>query len=342
MLLLASLFVGCRNDQQKSQSDKESIEGSEGIPVIVRSVQSSTQSSETLVSGNVEGNKTVRLAFMVGGRISNIISEDGQVVSKGQLVASLDPALYNIAKQQADIQVGQVSDEYNRLSILHERNSLSESDFKKVSYTLQQAKTQQRLHAQNLAYTKLYSPITGVVLKTMAETGEITSVGNPVLVISDISSVNINAYIPENQLSSVRIGQQASVDITALGRTTTGKVIEVGSAAEATSRAFTVKIKVANPGMEIRPGMIAEVKFKDSTEKQGIMIPTEALLKDAGGESFVYTVDLSLKKAFKRRVSIGALSANEIQIVSGLKEGESIVTGGQHKLSDGVAVSISK
>lgn len=155
---------------------------------------------EISLSGNIEGFKTVRLGFLVAGKIDQIAFNEGDKVPKGHMIASLDPSSYNIAKEMADIQVNQVQDEYNRLKIMHDNNSLSESDFSKITFGLQQAKAQQKLHTKNLADTRLYSPIEGILLKKLAETGEITGVGLPLFVISDIRKIKVSAFIPENEL----------------------------------------------------------------------------------------------------------------------------------------------
>jgi membrane fusion protein, multidrug efflux system len=339
--ILLLLFILSACGKKAGEKEEKSVADIQAIPVVAEQVKEIPFGSEISVSGNVEGNKTVKLGFMVAGRIRNIISQEGQQVSKGQLIASLDPSNYTIAKQMANVQVSQAQDEYNRLKIMFERNSISESDFKKAGFALEQAKTQQKLQAQNLGYTKLNAPISGVIIKALAEAGEITSVGNPVIVISDISTVNVNAYIPENQLNAIKLGQPATVQIAALEGTYIGKVVEVGSDADPTSRAFTVKIRISNSERAIRPGMIAKVEMQGNRVKQAIAVPGESIVREADGQAFVYVVDLKQQKAFKRPVSIGQLVDNKIEITSGVAARETIVTGGQHKLSDGAAISLS-
>src|ERR1700754_3168226 len=153
-LLLLLLIAGCKSRTAGTVEGKAA-----GIPVKVEKVQSSTVANDVRVSGNVEGNTTVKLGFLVGGKINYIFGKEGQPVSRSQLVASLEPTNYLIARQLADVQVGTTSDEFGRLKILHDRNSLSESDFTKIGYALQQAKLQQQMQQKNLADTKLYSPI---------------------------------------------------------------------------------------------------------------------------------------------------------------------------------------
>lgn len=337
--LLAFTLIHCK--------PKPAVTGDTGgtgkaIPVRTEPADNVTAGWSLSVSGNIDGNQTVRLGFMVGGKINYIAAAEGQAVSRGQLVASLDPVNYSLAKDMADVQVKQVTDEYNRLKIMHDRNSISESDFKKVGFALEQAQTQQKQQAQNLAYTKLYSPISGVLLKKMAEVGEITGVGNPVLVIADISTVKVNAYIPESEIQKIKLGQPATVQIGALDTSFNGKIVEVGSAADPNSRAFTIKIGLQNTRLRIRPGMIAEVRLPMQQNKSLLAVPAEAVLHDTDDQTYVFVADTQQHKAFKRKVTLGQLAENRVEITSGLTAGERVVTGGQQKLTDGAAISITQ
>lgn len=331
------IVTGCGSTQETSQSTSETINT---VPVMVTQVEPSKSYSEISINGNIEGHKTVRLGFMVAGKINHITASEGQHISKGQLVASLDPASYEIAKELSDIQVNATTDEYNRLKIMRDRNSLSEGDFSKVNFGLQQAKAQQKLQEKNLTDTRLYSPISGVLLRKLGEVGEITGVGTPLFIISDISKVKVNAYIPEGELHRIRLGQTAEVTISALDAAYNGKVIEVGSAADPTSRAFTVKIELPNPKNLIRPGMIAEVKLPSEHQTDILALPVEAVLHGLDNQSYVFVFDHTQQKAFKRNISVGMLKDNKITVTSGLSAGESVVTAGQTKLTDGSKVSV--
>ncbi|MGB8491526.1 MAG: efflux RND transporter periplasmic adaptor subunit [Bacteroidales bacterium] len=309
------------------------------VPVVSSNVATESSRNEITLSGNIEGNKTVRLGFMVAGKINYIAVNEGQTLSKGQLLSSLDPVSYEIAKEMADIQVNQVQDEYDRLKLMYDKNSLSESDFAKISFGLQQAKAQQKLHTKNLTDTKLFTPFTGVLLKKLTEVGEITGVGMPLFVVSDISRIKVNAFIPENELENIRIGQNADVRIPAIDKTFDGKITEVGSVADPASRAYSVKLEAGNPGLLIRPGMIAEIVIGGNTS-EFLAVPVEAVMHDLDNQSFVYVIDTAAKKAFKRQVSLGVIRNGKIEVMSGLREHETIVTGGQQKLVDGSRVII--
>ncbi|MCX6335432.1 MAG: efflux RND transporter periplasmic adaptor subunit [Bacteroidia bacterium] len=336
LVLILILATGCRTKKAQSEAPETAI------TVLTGSVSKISSSDEISLSGNIEGSKTVRLGFMVAGKINFIALYEGQTVSKGQMISSLDPGSYIIAREMADIQVNQVQDEYNRLKAMYDNKSLSESDFSKITYGLQLAKAQQKLHTRNLADTKLYSPIEGVMLKKLAEVGEITGVGLPLFVISDIRKIKVSAFIPESELHKIKTGQKAEVQISSLSDKYNGKITEVGSAADAASRAFSVKIEIDNPQLVIRPGMIAEVKIIPEKINEVLAIPVGSVLHDYNNQSFVFVVDTAKNKVSRRNVIPGKLINDKIEIISGLIEKEIIVTGGNQKLAEGSLITTSK
>lgn len=217
---------------------------------------------------------------------------------------------------------------------------MSESDFMKCKYVLDGAIGQQKLRAKDLADTKLYAPISGILLKKMGEAGEMVSAGMPILVISDISRVKVNAYIPENRLKDIRIGQEVRIRIDAIDAIRNGKITEVGGMADPTTRAFTVKAIVENHGNIIRPGMIAEVSITTPDSTTTVVVNSATLLQTPDGQPYVYVADKERQQAFRRNISIGAIRDNRIEVVSGLKAGETVVVGGAQKLSNGSSISI--
>lgn len=329
------LAVSCDKKADKNETDT-------AIHITTVTAEEVEAGDGFVVSGNVEGQKTVDMGFLVSGRIADIKGEEGSLVSKGALIATIDPTNYAIAKELADVQVSQAADEYERLKLMHDRKSVSESDFNKSRFALDGAKAQQKLRAKDLADTKLYAEIGGILLKKRAEEGEIVSAGIPILTIADISRVKVCAYIPENRLKEVKIGQEVKVRIDAIDKEQTGTVKEVGGVADPATRSFTIKTELDNPGLSIRPGMIAEVSFAPTGGAKILAIRSTSLLHTPDGTPYVYVIDPKTNRAYRRNVSVGSLRGEYIEIVSGLRQGEIVAAGGKQKLSNGSIVSISK
>lgn len=312
------------------------------IPVVAKQIEKISVNQEITASGNIEGRKTVKLGFLVAGRINYIAAGEGAVIEAGQLLASLDPESYRLAKDMADANLAQMQDEYNRLNLMHDRQSISDGDFSKISNGLKVARAQQKLQNKNLADTKLYSPIKGVLLKRGVEVGEIIGAGMPLFAVSDISVIHVNASVPESDLRQVRLGAPASVYISSIDSTATGKVVEIGSLAEPTTRSFSVIIELKNPRLIIRPGMTAEITIATGRKIDMIAVPGEAVLRDLDNTAYVFIADPARKQAFKRKISLGRMKENSVEVTSGLAQNEWVIIGGQHKLNDGSAILLKQ
>lgn len=303
---------------------------------------SPTQSAQNLVvSGNIEGNKTVRLGFMVAGRINYIAAEEGQTVKAHTVLASLDPENYQIAKDIADANLAQTQDEYNRLTEMYETNSVSASDYAKITSGLKIAKAQQRLQAKNLRETKLYAPIDGILIKRGAEVAEIIDQGMPLFAVAQINTVKVNAAMPESDLKYIQLGDTAAVYISSLDTTLHGKVIEIGALAEANTRTFPTKIELSNPKGLIKPGMTAEITIHTAETRETISIPADAIRRDVDNTSYVFIADVNKHIAIKRKVSLGNITGNNIQVISGLQPTEQLIVAGQHQLNNGTPITLN-
>lgn len=329
------LIFGCGDkDAARPENDP--------VFVIAKKIEKKTAAKVIAVSGNIEGSKTARLGFMVSGKINYIAAREGAMIEKGQLLASLDPENYRIAKEIADANAAQIQDEYDRLNLMHERGSISESDYSKISNGLKMARAQQKLHTKNLAETRLYSPFRGVLLKRGVEVGEIIGAGLPLFGVSDIRLIHVNASVPETDLRFIKMGSEAQIYVSSVDSSFSGRVIEVGSLAEPATRAFSVRIEVENPGGILRPGMTAEIQIPSGREEEVISVPAEAVLRDMDNTAYVFVVDDFKRQAFRRKISLGKIDENNIAVVAGLAQGELVVVGGQHKLHNGSLIALKQ
>ena len=328
----ALLFSACSHKQKSVTEDSLSV------PVKTHIVAGKELNTVIALSGNVEGIKTIRLGFLVAGKVNQVAVSEGDMIQKGAFIASLDPESYALAKDIADASLNQVQDDYNRLSKMHETNSVTESDYSKISNGYLQANANQKLQTKNLSDTKMYAPISGVVLKKGVEVGEIIGSGMALFAISNIDKVKINAALPEKELHKVKLNQIADIYVAALDSTVTGKIIEIGAVAEPTTRSFAIKIEVNNNEKLLRPGMIAEIRIRSVETKYTTLLPIEAILHDVDNQPYIFVIDPKLNKSFKRKVRLGSILNNQIEATSGIKSGELVVIGGHQRLNDGTSV----
>jgi RND family efflux transporter MFP subunit len=151
----------------------------------------------------------------------------------------------------------------------------------------------------------------------------------------------VKISVPENEINNFSTGQQAFIKVSALGgRAFEGKVTNVSPVAELMSRTYTVKISVANPGHELKPGMVCDVNLAFENSSSVLVVPNKAVSKDNAGITFVFVVSPDNKTARKQVITVGQYRNSGIEVLQGLTEGQTVVSEGMEKLSDNSSISL--
>ena len=332
VLLLAA---GCGNVGKKDAQQAEPV-AEEIVPsvtaekVFVREVpQMSTYTST--VQAYVKNN----IAPQSVNRIKKINVEVGDFVKKGQVLAEMD----QIQLQQAELQMKNKELEYNRLKKLHEAGGLSQSDLDAIELAYQVSKT---TYENLLENSVLLSPISGVVTARNYDVGDMYAMSAPVFTVEQIVPVKLLVAISESDYS--KVGKGDSVEITAdaiPGKTFYGKIARIYPTIDPATRTFTVEVVVENNYRTLRPGMFARVTIKFGSN-ESVVIPDVAVVKQQGsGERFVYIVNEDGTVSYVK-VLLGRRMGTEYEVLEGLVDGATVVTGGQIRLKDGVKVSVNE
>lgn len=235
------------------------------------------------VSGNIEGDD-VRISFRVDGQITQLLTDEGQVVRKGDIVARLntdelikerDNAAASLKAAQFDYELAKI--DYQRSENLFKEGAVSaqKRDQDKTTYDASLAKVQQLkasldLTQTRLDFTDLASPLDGFILVKSSLAGEVVKSGTPVFTAVDLRHLWVTAYINEKDLGKVKLGQKADVVTdTYPGKKYKGEVSFISSHAEFTPKfiqtqeervklVYRIKVRVDNSSLELKPGMPAD------------------------------------------------------------------------------------
>ena len=269
--------------------------------------------------------------------------------------------------EQARIDFERAQDEYQRQKYLYDHQSLAANDFHKIEavYLASQQRfdmaregarieekqaTQGQSHAANgqlseakkhLSDCELRAPIAGFIGVRHVDVGDTVAAGNPVFSVLDLDPVKVRVGIPEAEIGKVHEGARALVTIPSLdNRQFEGKVEAVGYSADSVSRTFTTKIAIPNPTHVLRAGMISESRVYDLAMVDVLTVPSIAVVRDLRGLPLVYVYDATRQRAFARRVEVGYLAGDEVEIKSGLGPDEQIVIAGQQNVHEGSPVRV--
>jgi RND family efflux transporter MFP subunit len=154
--------------------------------------------------------------------------------------------------------------------------------------------------------------------------------------VLDLNPVKVRVAIPEDEIGKVHEGARTTVTIPSLdGRAFEGKVETVGVAADPASRTYSVKIVVPNPARLLRAGMVSEAKVLGTSMVNAITVPGDAIVHDPQGVAHVYVYSPAQQRVYARRIEVGGLIGNEVEIRSGLSGDEQVVVAGQRNVREG-------
>ncbi|RVU03459.1 efflux RND transporter periplasmic adaptor subunit [Novosphingobium umbonatum] len=181
------------------------------------------------------------------------------------------------------------------------------------------------------------SPISGVIQTLDARAGVAMSAGQTLAQVSGIDTVWLNAAVPQAQASAVRVGQHASVSLSAFpGQLFGGRIIAILPIAQAESRTLTVRIELPNRGGALRPGMFATVALGDGGQP-GLLVPTEAVIRTGARNLVILT--LADGRYRPAEVRLGREGGGKTEVLAGLAAGEKVVASGQFLLDSEASLS---
>ena len=298
------------------------------VTTAVVNVQSVEQQST--FTGNVEGYAVNNITPQQPRRITRLLVDVGDRVYAGQKVAELD----NTALAQAKVQLENSEANYKRSLELYNFGGESKASFDAVKTAYEVAKS---TYDNMLENTTLTSPISGVVTARNYDNGDLVS-GLPIFVVQRINPVKIFINVSESLYSYVKKGMKVDVTLDALSEQTfEGKVSRITPSIDPQTRTFQVEVTVANGKEMIKPGMYARVEINYGSRKN-IVVPDVAVVKQLGsGDRYIYVYQADGTVKFQK-VELGRRMGGEYEILSGIADGDEVVTSGQVALKNGIAV----
>ena len=301
-------------------------------------------------SGEVRGRYESPLAFRVGGKVIQRNVQAGSTVSAGDVLLQLDPkdlqqTVNSTAAQvaSAESQLKLAETNLNRYQQLYAQNAVSRAtlDQYQNAYEVAQAAARQA-YAQNtqgenqLDYSLLRADQSGVVSAVSVEVGQVVSAGQPIVTVVRDGEREVEISVPENRLSQLRQAQRLQVSFWALPNVTVeGRIREVSPMADQTTRTYKVRISLVNPPAEMKLGMTASVAVVDGAQRAAVFVPLSALYQLDNNPN-VWVVQNNTVAL--RPVQIGAFADGKVEVLSGLQNGDVVVTAGVHKLHAGQQV----
>jgi multidrug efflux system membrane fusion protein len=317
------------------------------LPVTVEEVAATSGAGGLRYSASITPDVQVDAAFKVSGYVEQILQvrgvdgrtrnvQDGDFVRRGTVLARIREREYRDALIGAQAALTKSKADFERTSQLYENRSVSKADYDAAYAKFQADQAQHDQAGQSLADCSLRAPLDGYVLKRSIEIGSLVAPGTPAVSMGDVRSVKVVFGVPDVLVSSMHPGADQVVAVEAVpGTQFRGKITRVAPSADASSRVFEVEVTLPNRDGALKSGMIASLEVAPGAtpaDAAGRLVPLNAVVRPPGNSEgyAVFVVEQAAGRpiARLRRVSLGDVNGNLIQVRTGLQGGERVIVRG--------------
>jgi RND family efflux transporter MFP subunit len=327
-------------NKSKVQEKLKSVEVLKEFPVTVDKVKSDTLTKEYSFVGTITADKEVAIISETQGRITYLGISQGQSVGRGRIILTVDDEIKAATLQNAEAAYERAKKDYERNKQLFEEKSISQAAYENSDYAMKMAEAQYIIAKRQLADTKLVSPVSGVVASKNVELGTVIAPGTMIANIVDISRLKIKVNVPERDVFKLKINDAVNVETDIYPDVIlNGKIRNISPKADE-AHSYLVEISLVNNRQyPLKAGMFARVMFENLQKGSTLVIPRQALVGSIRNPQ-VYLVQN--QTAYLKKIVIGSIIDNKVQVNDGLKEGDVIVVNGQINLKDNTKVRVIK
>lgn len=304
----------------------------EVLPAGRREISSFFETNSTL-----EAENEVDLVARIAGPITRLAVEEGDLVSRGQLLALIDDR-----EAQARAEVSRVAHQeaqlaFQRSEKLFEGGLISSEEYEQARSLVETTAAQLEEDQLQVGYTRLTAPFAGRIVVRYVDFAQQVNVGDAVFRLSDFTPLLAPIQVPERELPRIAPGQSAYLQLESFpGERFSAQVQRIRPVVDSATGTVRVTLEVDGQG-KLRPGMFARVFLRTETRADALVVPKAALSLESLGDT-VYVVAEGV--AQRRDVELGFREGDAVEILSGLEEGEAVVVVGQQSLSDGAPVQV--
>jgi membrane fusion protein, multidrug efflux system len=312
------------------------------IPVAVKELSGEDFNHYLTVYGRVEASEYARVSPEIGGQIRTIHVKSGDWVSKGQLLVSLntDAVKNNIKATETNLELAKTT--FDRQAKLYKENIGSEIQYLSAKSTLETLEAQLEAQKAQLRMSQIRAPFDGYVDEIYQKEGALASSMAPVLVMVNLSKIQVKADVSEIYVDKIKKGQLVELGFSTLPDLKLKRpIIWTSKVIDQSSRTFEIEVQVNNPDKKIKPNMVSSIRINDYSKENALVVPSTVIRRDISGDYVYVIVEKDGEYVAEKRNIETSLSYNEETLVTkGLKKGDKVVVEGYHLISSDVPVKI--
>jgi membrane fusion protein (multidrug efflux system) len=337
--LLAIVNAGCGGGDTKNPQEaaREGLE--QAVAVRIQEIQPQPFTQAISLTGTVKAIDDILVSPEEGGVVKEWKYIKGHFVKKGDLIVRLNDDVAKASYDAALAQYKAAQLNYEKQESVYSEQAVSEMQLKTSEYQRDAAKANADLLAARWQRTQIRAPVSGILDDRLVDEGEMASPGVPIARIVKIDRVKLLINVPERYAGGVVRGTPVTFTISNFPQDTfQGTIDFVGAAISADNRTFPVELVLKNPGLKLKPEMIAKARVVESVQKHALLLEESIVQLVDRDRQVVYIENGG--KARERVVTLGGRQQNMVEVVSGLEPGDRVIISGYQNLVDGQTVTI--
>jgi len=336
VVVAAGLALMAQRANGNGGDKKKKDEGPPPAPVELSEARSGAIATYLQATTTLEARHDATLIARRQGPITALMVEEGQWVSKGDVLAQLDDREARLVVERTELAARMAERELERAHQLGDKGYLSQKEVDDLEVARRNATVALEQARYDLSLMRITAPFAGRVVERMVKLGETVAEGKACFRVADFNPILARVYFPERDLSRVRVGQAADLELDAMpDRSHPAKVTLVNPEVDPTNGTFKVTLEIQNPAGELRPGAFARARLRTGSFDRALLLPRRGILSE-DGDDYVYVArgDSVVRVA----VEVGAVENDTAQILGGLSAGDRVVTVGHGGLKPGAKI----
>ncbi|MCY7327213.1 MAG: efflux RND transporter periplasmic adaptor subunit [Saprospiraceae bacterium] len=288
----------------------------------------------------MDAQDNVPVTARMPGVLTRILVKNGDNVRRGQLLAQLDNAVMEKSLAELELQLRTAEDIYNRQKGLWDQKIGTELQYIQAKSQKEAAEQRIATTRQQMSQSRIYAPISGTVDVVILKIGQAISPGMPLCNILNLSKLKVQGEVTEAYVSKVRQGDQVVVSFPDLNKEITTRVSYVSKSISPTTRTFSVECTLP-ANSEYRANMVAIMKIVDYQNPNAISVPVNLIQTAEDGEFVMLAAKTGEKTATAQKMPVktGSNYNGNVEIKSGLKKGDLIISTGYQEVNSGETVA---
>lgn len=340
-LVAITALIGFRLSSNKKKIDEQKkpvVQTNVAIPVTVAPVAEGTVSQQLVKTGNLIPYKEADIIATTAGKVTKVNFNLGSSIRQGSTLVELDNRLKELSLESTQLSIDRLKKDVTRYNTLLAGNATTEIQVNETKYNYENAVNQAEQIRKQIADANVKAPIGGRIVQKDIEPGEYITVGKVLGRVLDVDRLKVQVPVNESDVYQLRQGQAVKVSADVFpGRTFNGRISYIAPQGS-DEHNYPVEITIDNAN-GLKAGTFVNADFSQKSNQKALQIPRSALVESVKNP-YVFVVNNNA--ATRRAITIGRDFGDSIEVLSGLKAGDQVVTTGQLNLSDGKPVQITK